>query len=384
METPAVFRKWRVILVSVLAIGLTAWMFFFNLSKTEFREVPNGTGTHVWRDINGNRKVDFTLSKEFEAQPQGNYVKKSALQVLQEVEWTRSTAFWLFLSLLAMFGRDVFYILRIRFLTDKELSWKAATRTIFLWEYASALAPGVVSGAAVAMFILQREKIQLGRSTAIVITTAFFDNLFFVLLIPVVFLIFSGGLLLPNTTLGQSATVVFWTGYAVFALLCLALFTSLFLRPHFVGQILERITRIKIFRRFRVGALETGKNISETAIAFRSRSIGFWITGMCFTAGSWISRYLVISFVFQAFVPLSLQEHMLLLSKQFILWMFLRIAPTPGGSGVAEWAFGELLGTFAASGILLGAMAVLWRLIGYFPYLLIGAILLPSWINKKR
>jgi glycosyltransferase 2 family protein len=64
--------------------------------------------------------------------------------------------------------------------------------------------------------------------------------------------------------------------------------------------------------------------------------------------------------------------------------MFLRVSPTPGGSGVAEWAFGELLTTFASSAALLGAMAVIWRLISYFPYLLIGSVLFPRWLKIDR
>jgi glycosyltransferase 2 family protein len=31
----------------------------------------------------------------------------------------------------------------------------------------------------------------------------------------------------------------------------------------------------------------------------------------------------------------------------------------------------------------LGTMAVLWRLISYFPYLMIGSIILPRWLAKQ-
>ncbi len=384
METPAIFRKKRVVIFSLVAIVLTAWVFFVNLTKQEFREVPFGKGNYVWKDVNQNGRVDFSHFDEFQKHPKGNYVLTNATQILQTIHWGWDTLFWLGMAIIGMLGRDVFYILRIRWLTDNELPVKSATRTILLWEYASALAPGVVSGAAVAMFILQREKLQLGRATAIVITTAFLDNLFFVLLIPVVFLVFPSDWLLPTSGFKESATVLFWMGYFIFFGLCIALFVSLFLKPHFVGRILNWITRFSLFQRFRKGALETGENIARTANEFRQRSFRFWIKSFLFTAGSWLSRYLVISFIFHAFVPLTIQQHMLLLGKQFILWMLLRIAPTPGGSGVAEWAFGELLGTFAASGVVLGAMAVLWRMIGYFPYLIIGSVLLPKWLNKSK
>jgi uncharacterized protein (TIRG00374 family) len=61
----------------------------------------------------------------------------------------------------------------------------------------------------------------------------------------------------------------------------------------------------------------------------------------------------------------------------------MRISPTPGGSGVAEYAFGELMSDFSHSALLLAGLALLWRLISYFPYLFIGALLLPKWLKKK-
>ena len=64
------------------------------------------------------------------------------------------------------------------------------------------------------------------------------------------------------------------------------------------------------------------------------------------------------------------------------MWLFMLVSPTPGGSGVAEYAFAELLTSFTASGVLLAALAFIWRLISYFPYLFLGAYLLPRWIAQ--
>ena len=73
---------------------------------------------------------------------------------------------------------------------------------------------------------------------------------------------------------------------------------------------------------------------------------------------------------------------MIIIAKQLILWIFMLISPTPGGSGVAEYAFGELMGVFSQSTLLIIFIALLWRLISYFPYLIIGSILLPIWLRK--
>jgi uncharacterized protein (TIRG00374 family) len=62
----------------------------------------------------------------------------------------------------------------------------------------------------------------------------------------------------------------------------------------------------------------------------------------------------------------------------------MHISPTPGGSGVAEYAFGELMATFSKSMFLITSLAIIWRLISYFPYLIIGSILLPKWLKSKQ
>ncbi len=107
-----------------------------------------------------------------------------------------------------------------------------------------------------------------------------------------------------------------------------------------------------------------------------------WFKIFIVTCGSWISRYLVINAILQAFLQLSLYDHALILGKQFVLWLFMLVSPTPGASGVAEYAFSELLLPFSGSMILLAGMAIIWRLISYFPYLFIGAWILPRFVRK--
>lgn len=56
------------------------------------------------------------------------------------------------------------------------------------------------------------------------------------------------------------------------------------------------------------------------------------------------------------------------------------ISPTPGGTGVAEFAFNGFLQDFIPVG-LARLLVVLWRLISYYPYLFIGAFVLPHWLR---
>jgi glycosyltransferase 2 family protein len=388
MSTPdtisKAFSKWRIYAALLLGLGISGWLFYRSMSQVEFEEVKQGFGTHSWVDTNKNGRVDWNLPAEFRLQQHGNYRKQSAWEVIAGINWSAHTFFWIFMALLAMVGRDLAYMWRIRILTRKELSWRRSFTVIMLWEFASALAPGVLSGATVAMFILNREKIALGRSTAIVIITAFFDNLFYVLLIPLVFLVVSSHDLLPSGIDHTGAIMtLFWTGFSIFALLCLLLYLSLFQFPYLLRGVLGGITSLPFLRRWKPNALQVGNDVAQTAITLKTESFSFWVKTFIATCSSWISRFLVINCILQAFISLGLLQHVHVLAKQLVLWMFLRISPTPGGSGAAEWAFSELLSDLTSSAILLAGMAVLWRLISYFPYLLIGSIILPRWLKRK-
>lgn len=70
------------------------------------------------------------------------------------------------LAFLVLFIKEAAYVYRIRTLTDNELSLTSGIYIIILWEFASAVTPSVVGGTAVAVFILMKEGIALGKSLA--------------------------------------------------------------------------------------------------------------------------------------------------------------------------------------------------------------------------
>ena len=108
---------------------------------------------------------------------------------IQQMNWRSSAIFWMLIAVFMMVIRDFAYMYRIRILTNNEISWRNSFDVIMLWEFASAITPSVVGGAGIAIFIINKEKISLGRSTALVMTTAFLDELFYVLMVPAVILL---------------------------------------------------------------------------------------------------------------------------------------------------------------------------------------------------
>lgn len=379
------FSGWKVFAAVTIGLLISGWMFYSSLNAVQFIEVEKGSGTHEWIDGNDNGQIDLKEEADFKLASNGNYELKTVSSTLSDVSWTSTTYWWLFAALLFTAGRDFFYMVRIRLLTNNKLKWKASFYVIMLWEFASALSPGVVGGSAVAMFILNREGVPFGKATAIVIITAFMDNLFYVVMIPLVFLFISHADLFPA---GETSTAVlmwwFWIGFSIIFTVCLFLYLTIFWYPQLATRFLLLLFKLPFLRRWKVVAMEWGKDIEKASKEFKSATRGYWFKVFFATFGSWISRYLVINAILNAFIALNLIDNFRILGKQLVLWLFMLVSPTPGGSGVAEYAFGELLSSFGASAILLAVMALIWRMISYFPYLFIGSILLPNWIKRTK
>jgi uncharacterized protein (TIRG00374 family) len=296
------------------------------------------------------------------------------------INFTSTTLLYLTLALIMMVFRDLGYVLRIRLLTNKKLNWLQSIKVILMWEFASAVSPGVVGGSAVAMFILKKEKINLGKSTAIVFTTALLDNLFYIIAIPITITLIDIKKLLP-AGLGHYLTE-FWIGYFVLLTITLTLFISLFIYPQLIRNLLHLFCKLPFLSRYKHKAQQTGKDIIISSKVFVKKPLIFWLKLIVTTIFSWSSRFLVVNFILMAFVKLNLTTNLLIFAKQLVMWLILLVSPTPGGSGVAEYLFDTFLSEFIPAGALILLTSILWRLISYYPYLFIGAFILPKWLAK--
>lgn len=94
--------------------------------------------------------------------------------------------------------RDLAYIYRLIVLTEGALTWRQAFNIIMLWEFSSAISPSVVGGTGPAIFFLYKEGLSGGRSTAVVLTAIFLDEMFFILTVPLVYAIYGSNIFPPR------------------------------------------------------------------------------------------------------------------------------------------------------------------------------------------
>lgn len=308
-------------------------------------------------------------------------------EAFSQITWTTSSYGYIMLSLLFMVIRDVAYMYRLRILTDGQISWRRSFEVIMLWEFASAVTPSIIGGSAVALFIIHKEGVSMGRTTAIVFITAFLDELFYIMMVPIMLIwvgttdLFTseGSYVLMNTRFGTQG--IFVVGYIFILVLTTIIVYGVFVNPRGFKFLLLTIFRLPFIRRWRQNAAETGNEIIITSREMKDKPFSFWVKAFAGTFFSWTARFWVVNALIMTFAAVSLSDHLLIYGRQLVMWVILLISPTPGGSGVAEFVFSGFLGEFIPAG-LTPAMGLMWRIISYYPYLFIGVIVLPGWLKR--
>jgi hypothetical protein len=385
----------KIILPVFLGIAVAGFLLYLNLTDTRFEEVLDGScADYAWVDANGDGIPNYGTEEEFEfvGECEGQYRLRTYKDTLGDIDWTWTSTFWIIMALIAMAMRDLAYMYRIKVLTDNVLSWYQSFRVIMLWEFASALTPSIVGGSGIAMFIVHREGVKLGKSTAIVLVSALLDELFYILTVIVVLLAIGTDNLFPvsmqktifGTTFGTQG--IFWIGYFFIVAMTTSILIAVFTIPRGFKYLLLQIFRIPFLKRWRYNVIEIGDDIIITSKELKGKPKRYWIKAFGATYVSWTARYVVVNFLIMAFMNpdnvlvQGFMDHVLIFARQLVMWVIMLISPTPGSSGVAEFAFSGFLKEFIPLG-LVGALALLWRLISYYPYLFIGAVILPRWLR---
>lgn len=316
------------------------------------------------------------------------------VQAFRQIEWTSTVFLFMALALTMMIMRHLAYMYRVWLVTGKVLSLRQAFEVIMMWEFASAVTPSTVGGAAVAMFIVNREGINMGKSTASVMIITMMDNLFFVVASGVALLAigFTDMFALNSTCAGElnmpflkalgGLQYVFLLGFSFSAVVVLLLFYGALVNPRGVRKMLVAFTYIKWLKKLRHKAFQTGDDLITTARELRRKSAWFWIQLFLVTAFAWSLKYLVVNSVLTAFGHITGHEQIIIMSRVLALWVVMLIPFTPGASGLAEFTFLALMCPFIQPIELSGAVTLLWRSFTYYPYLLLGTIVMPRWLRR--
>ena len=306
------------------------------------------------------------------------FVKEFNFDDLGQISITGHTVLWIGIALCFMLGRDAGFTIRYRYLTEKKLSWRQCIKVTLLAEFGTAVTPSSVGGSSMAVLFLSKENIPVGRSTAMVFVTLLLDEMFFVVTFPFLLLFLPVDVLFSDTgVVGTSVLTLFIIAYIVKALLCVGLIIGLFFKPQAIRWLLIKIFRLPFLRRWHKAAVKAGDDIIVSAKEIRGKGFKFWYPLVIATILSWCSRYLVVNAIFMAFFPV--HDNLLIFARQFVMWVMMMISPTPGASGISEALFSNYLGEFIPYVGIIPVIALLWRILTYYNYLFVGAIIVPRW-----
>lgn len=341
MSSQASKMMLKAVLPITIGLAVTAWLFYDDLSSGDFTDF-----SWTWQMVAG-----FGLA-------------------------------WLF-----MLGRDFGLAWRFHTIAQPTLTWKRAWRVDFMCAFTSAVTPSAVGGSAFAIFYLNREGVKLGRATTMTLTTLFLDELFFVVFCPIIMLFMPTDLLFgsgqgTDAAFMDGIQVVFWLVYAGIVVWTSILFMGIIVRPQAVATAIKKLFMWRYLRRWRRSAFDTANNMVAASADLRNCTRRWWLNVFGATVVSWFSRYLVVNALFWGFVPEA--SGLLVFCRQFVVWVVLMVSPTPGGSGISEWLFTTYYGDLISSASTALVMALAWRIVSYYIYLIIGTLLIPSYFSTKK
>ncbi len=307
---------------------------------------------------------------------------------IAQIQWTSKTSFFLGIACLIWIIRHLFYSWRMRVLSLKAFSWKKSMELIVLWEFSSAVSPTSVGGSAVAVFFLAQEKIKAARAVSIVLYSLVVDTLFFIITLPTLFLIFGPSVLRPEASVFSDLGgigYIFVSLVSVMIIYTSFVFYGLFINPTHIQRFLYWLSRRKLLRRFEETLQKTGNDIIDASRELSQNDWTFHAAAILSTFGAWTTRFLALNFIILALVSVvspAFIDQLLIYGRGEMMHSIIQFYPTPGGAGLTEYTFKGFFDDIIYPAEISIVIALVWRLITYYSYLLAGVIVIPNWFRK--
>jgi len=308
------------------------------------------------------------------------YLYGEDLRGIRDIQFSSRSALALAGAIGLVVIRDMAYMARVKILSMGQFDWRSSLHVVLLWEFASAITPSVIGGSPIAIYLMKREGMTLGRSVATVLATSLMDELFYVFVIPIFVFTIGSNVFIPDhlsDTAQLSIQSVFWTGYAIHCALTVLILLVLFIAPKRTRKIFLQVFRVRLLRRWQDRAESLTDEWMRASESLKGATTKMWLKTLGVTFVSWTSRFLILNAVLYIFFD-SVQN-MEVFARQLSLWIAMLVSPTPGASGIAEFSLPIFMQGVAVVG---GVSVLVWRILTYFIYLIIGSILLPRWMVK--
>jgi hypothetical protein len=296
--------------------------------------------------------------------------KQLDISELSKLSNSGHTLFWIFMAVLMYVLRHLFYAWRLRIMSNYIFSWSKSIELVFIWEFSSCVSPTSVGGAGVALYLISQEKISGAKTISIVLYSMVVDTIFFVISLPLLFIILGPVMIRPGLEILQNmdgygitfmTVLLFMTAYGGL------FFYGLFINPKSIKKLLFSLSRLSFLGKFRASLRNVGTEIVVAAKDMKTQNWKFHAMAFNATFWAWITRFFAINCLVLALVAAanpSLYDHLIMLGRGEAMHTITSFSPTPGAAGVAEYLFGGFFSDYIPAGIAV-LIALIWRLISY-------------------
>ncbi len=321
----------------------------------------------------------------------GMMIREFDVEALRKVELSPGFFLGVVLAVFLFAMQNMMLTLRFRHLCQHKLSVRQCFRINILCEFTSAVTPSAVGGSGLAFIYLNREGVTMGRSLFTMFAALLADEAFLAVSSFLLYCLVPHHLLfcmaedvgadVADTWVKGGVHVIFLGSAVVVAAWTLILYFLLLHRPQSLGILLKWCCRMPLLRRFQNKVKNFAEEMALASEEAKQEGGRFWMRLMGYTSLAWLSRFAIVVAILVAF---HVDGNMLLAwCRQWVMWMISILSPTPGGSGVAELMFRLYYSDFLPDASVVILAAMLWRAIFYYPFLIMGAIALPKWLENK-
>ncbi|MFB6306211.1 MAG: lysylphosphatidylglycerol synthase transmembrane domain-containing protein [Flavobacteriales bacterium] len=314
------------------------------------------------------------------------YYFKFESNTFSKVTWDSTTLLYGLGGILIFITSHLCLTYRFKLLTNHEISLKSSLIVSFLFMFATAILPALLASTGVLYILLRKERVNKGKSITVTLLSSFLDRIFFLTGLTYILLYLKANYLnhielrFDNPFFRYGLTGALWFGYLLLGATTYIYAYGLFVSAKKVKKYFYKIFSLPILNKWKRNSLLIADEMNIANDELKKRSGPFWIKILFLTFAMWLLRFYTVNMLVMAFSPPF--DQIVVLSKQLIIQILMITIPTPGGSGTAEFTFSGLLETHIPNGAA-PLLAVLWRVITYYPYIIIGLIILPKWINKS-
>ena len=294
----------------------------------------------------------------------------------RELHFTGRTCIGIILALLAFAIQNAATSIRFRRLSDNQISFRGGLRVQMMQEFTGIVTPSSVGGSSLVFLFLSGEGVNSGKAAAISFSTLFLDQLFLFLASLLLYLFAPHEIFLGGAELfGVGVRITFLILTIIVGIWTLILYIALFRKPQLIGAFIKGIFRLRLFRRYSHKASALIHDLIMASGEMKKMPFSYWVELFFLSAVAWCMRFGIAIALIWGFSSAN-SGYFIAFLKQFIIWVTSLISPTPGASGLAEYMFQYYYESYFDTASIALVVAVIWRGISAYIYLLIGGWIL--------